>query len=87
VIVEEHDFWKALARGLCGQHPHEPPKSRRQQLEEACARVRRQIDVQAASHPVRGMDDEDRHNALVAELEDTLARLEAALKACGPGDG
>jgi hypothetical protein len=87
VIVEDESFWRDLARHLCGPHPHEPPKSRREQIEEACARVRRQIEVQASSSPVRGMDDEDRRNAVVAELEDTLARLQTALKDCGPGDG
>jgi hypothetical protein len=86
MIVEEESFWKDLARHLCGPHPHEPPKSRRRQLEEACARVRRQIEVQASSYPARGVDNEDRREALVAELEDTLARLEAALAASNPAD-
>jgi hypothetical protein len=86
MIVDEESFWRDLARHPCGPHPHEPPKSRRQQLEDACARVRRQIEVQALSTPYREMDDGERRNALVAELDDTLARLEAALKDCGPGD-
>ena len=86
MIVENEDFWKDLAHHLCPPHRSEPPKSRRQQLEEACAKVRRQIEVQSASHPVRGGDDYDRHNGLVAELEDLLARLEA-LADLGPSDG
>ncbi|MFL5297487.1 MAG: hypothetical protein ACJ798_13985 [Phenylobacterium sp.] len=86
MIVEE-SFWKQLAHHLCGPHPSEPPKSRRQQLEEACAHVRRQIEVQSASSPYRGMDNEARRDALVAELEELLARLEASLADLGSRDG
>ena len=74
------DFWKDLAG-----HMSRPAPSRRAQLEEACVKVRRQLEVQRESRPVQsGGSNDERQAGLVAELESLLTDLEANLADLGP---
>jgi len=59
--------------------------SLREELEDARAKVRRQIEVQRSSSPYdAGPTNVDRRRAVVAELEAELAELEGALGRLGP---
>jgi hypothetical protein len=53
--------------------------SLREELETACAKVRRQLEVENLSWSYKAVDDTDRKAALVAELQAELTELEDAL--------
>jgi hypothetical protein len=56
----------------------------REELEAACAKVRRQIEVQRESSAWLALNNQGRRDSLVAELEAELAKLEAALAELDP---
>lgn len=58
--------------------------SLREDLETACANVRRQIEVQQQSWAYDGFNNRDRRNGLVAELQAELSELETALANLDP---
>jgi len=61
--------------------------SLREELEQACTKVRRQIEVQNSSLPMAGgsSPNTERKRGLVAELQAELTELEAAFARLGPG--
>jgi len=65
---------------------HQKEKRLREQLTEAIAKVRQQIDVQSSSTNVKAAGIDHRREIAVAELEAELAQLEEALANMGPDD-
>ena len=64
-----------------------PERPLREELTEAIANVRRQIEVQSVSRPVKGGGYDNRNAMLCAELQAELAELEKALAELEPEGG
>lgn len=58
----------------------------REELTEAIANLRRQVEVQSSSRPAKGGGYDNRNAVLCAELQTELDQLEQALAELGPED-